>query len=398
MAQQMVQETPTQVMQGILVPASSVNPEAFFAHTRRLRFAMQPAKAFAGLGGTDLVSTLQTGIIAQLSIKFSGSLVITPGTGTVATTAHYPYNLLRACRFTANGQSNLVNSPGVWLKAREFAVRDLTDRGVIRQVGGASPGTNVQQGTLSLATENWGVGQSVTALTGQTVPVELQWTVPICFDERTLLGAIFAQTASTELALALDWAPVADIFALTGNATVALTGTVAVEGIVYSIPEVGGQIIVPNLSAFHSFIVSRVPNLANGVNEPQLPGQGVGRQLMRLGFRVLNGAAPGVPLAVNDTNFGQLGWRYGGNDTPEVYSGGKHFAEWAERTFGSDLGSIYGMAILDYANEFALRDSIDEGLATNLRGLIEIPNGVSLTGPPVLEIMQETVFGAAVGA
>lgn len=382
-----------------MVPASSVNPDAFFAHTRRLTFPMVANRSYAGLGSSDTFVVTQTGIVAQLSLKFSGSLVITPGTGTVASTSLWPYNLIRNCRMTANGQSNLVNAPGTWLKAREMMARgNLTDRGIVQAIGGASPGTSRQQGTLSLSSEAWGVGQNVTGLAAGTYAVELHFVVPVCFDERTLIGAIFAQTASTELSLNIDWANVADLFTLTGNATVALTGSVTMEGIVYSIPEVGGQIIVPDLSAFHSFIVSRVSTVANGDNEQALPGQGVGRQLMRLGFRTLNGTVPGVPLPVTAANYGQIGWRYGGNNTPEVFTDGKHLAYWQERTFGVDMCTFYGIGVLDFCNDFVLRDSIDEGLATNLRLLVNIANGVALTGPPVMEVMQETLFGAAAGA
>jgi len=395
--QTQVQENPVQVMQGIQVPASAVNPAAFFAATRRLTFPMVANRAFAGLGASDLFTATQTGIIAQLTVKFSGTAAITPGTGSVATTAAWPYNLIKALRFTANGQSNLVNAPGIWLKAREMASRqELTDRGVIRGIGGASPGTQVQQSTLSLNNESWGVGQNVTAIANGNYAVELNWIVPVCFDERTLVGAIFAQTASTELSINIDWANTSDLFALTGNGAAAVTGNVTIEGIVYSIPEVGGQIIVPNLAAFHSFIVSRYTAVANGDNEVPLSGQGIGRQLMRLGFRVLNGATPS-PLPLNATNFGQIGWRFGGNDTPEVFTDGRHLAYWNERVFGIDFGSLQGMGWFDFCNDFAARDSIDEGLATNLRLLANIPTGVSLTAP-VLEYAQETVFGAAAGA
>lgn len=398
MAQAAVQDAPTQSMQGIMVPASSVNPEAFFAHTRRLTFPMGATnKGFAGLGSSDQAILTQTGIIAQLSLKVSGTLTVTPGTGTAATTAMWPYNLIRNLRLTANGQSNLINCPGLWLKVKEAMRAQLSDRGVAQFVGGASPGTARTQGTLSLNNEAWGVGSNVSGIPAGSYPFELHFVVPVCFDERTLLGAIFAQTASTELTMFIDWAMPSDLFMLAGGATAAVTASYTVEGIVYSIPEVGGQIIVPNLSAFHSLIVSRVSGIANGDNEPMLSGQGVGRQLMRLGFRVLNGGAPGAPLPLNQNNFGPIGWRYGGNDTPEVFTDGRHLAYWNERTFGVDFASLWGIGILDFAQEFALRDSIDEGLATNLRTLFNIPNGVALTGPPVAEVMQETMFGAAAG-
>jgi hypothetical protein len=394
-----VQDQPTQVMQGIMVPATSVNPDAFFAHTRRLIFPMIANRAYAGLGSSDTFVVTQTGIVANLSLKFTGSLVLTPGAGTIASTALWPYNVIKNLRLTANGQSNLINCPGTWLKAREQMARStLTDRGVAQFIGGASPGTARTQGTLSLNTEAWGVGQNVTGLGAGTYPVELHFVVPIAFDERTLVGAIFAQTASTEISCNIDWAPVGDLFTLTSNATAALSGTITMEGVVYSIPEVGGQIIVPNLSAFHSLIVSRVTAIANGDNEVYLPGQGIGRQLMRLGFRTFNGTVPGVPLPMNATNYGQVGWRYAGNSTPEVFTDGRHLAYWMERTYGSDLASLQGMGVLDFCNDFVRRDSIDEGLATNLRLLANIASGVSLSGPPVMEVMQETIFGAAAGA
>ena len=137
--------------------------------------------------------------IAGIMVQFTGSLVVTLGGGTCATTGRWPYDLARAVRMSANGQSNLINVHGGKLKAREIMARgDLTDRGVVRGIGGASPGTQVQQGTLSLNNENWGVGQNVTAIPGAptTYPVNLEWYIPVAFDDLTLVGAIFAQTSA----------------------------------------------------------------------------------------------------------------------------------------------------------------------------------------------------------
>src|SRR4051794_31462839 len=99
---------PVQVMQGIEVPATSVNPQAFFRATRRLSFQMKGG-SYAGLGNTDNVPILQTGIISGVTIRFIGSLVVTLGGGTCATTKRWPYDLIRAVRLSANAQSNLVN-------------------------------------------------------------------------------------------------------------------------------------------------------------------------------------------------------------------------------------------------------------------------------------------------
>lgn len=386
-----------QSMQGIVVPASSVNPQEFFLRTRRLTIAVKTF-SYAGLGLTDNVPILQTGIISALSIKFSGSLVIALPTGTVASTARWPYDLIRAARFSANGQSNLVNVSGAKLKARDIMARgDLNDRGVAQGIGGASPGTARNQGTMSLACESWGVGSNVSAIAAATYAVELEWFVPIAFDQVSLLGAIFAQTASTDLNLAIDWAPTSDLFVITGTATATLTGICVVEAIVYSIPQgSNGEVVVPDLSMFHSLIQTRFPQLANGVNEVKLAGQGVGRQLLRVYHQVWNGSTP-APLPVNSTNFGQLGWRFGGNDTPEIYTDGQHAREMTERLFSSDLGAFFGFHVWDFCSENAFRDSVDEGAATELRLIVEIPSAVTLTGP-VFEYVQETAFAGAVGA
>src|SRR5260221_8250718 len=191
---------PTEVMQGIEVPTSSVNPREFFRLARRLTILEKNLGAFAGLGNTDTIPILQTGVLSNLIVQFQGSLVVTLGGGTCATTGRWPYDLIRAARFTANGQSNLINCRGWKLKAREIMAHgDFTDRGVVRGIGGASPGTQVQQGTLSMHTENWGGGQNVTAIPGAPTnyTVNLEWQVPVAFDQITLQGATLSHTPAT---------------------------------------------------------------------------------------------------------------------------------------------------------------------------------------------------------
>jgi hypothetical protein len=387
---------PMTSMQGIAVPASSVDPKSFFALTRRQTF-QEKASAYAGLGQTDNMSILQTGIISGLLVKFAGTLTVTPGTGSVASTMRWPYDLLKQVQLSANGQSNLINCSGSKLKFRDIAARGNTDdRGVVQGIGGASPGTQVNQGTMSLASESWGVGAGVSAIPSGNYDVELCWYLPAAFDEITLTGAIFAQTSATDLSLAMQWALQNDLFVLTGNATVALAGSWQVIGRVFSIPEVGGQIVVPDLSVFHSLIQTRYSALANGDNEIRFIGQGVGRQLLRAYYQIWNGATP-APLAMNQVNFGQQGWRFGGNDTPEVVPDGRGLRFFNERLFNADIGAQFGYGCWDFAKEFSFRDSVDEGTATELRLLVNIANGVVLTNA-ALEYVQETVFSGPTGA
>jgi len=384
----------TQTMQGIAVPNAVVDPKEFFRRTRRLTFPFVSNEQFAGLGTTYTKSFLQTGIVAGVSLRLVGSVVTVHGTGAVASTARWPYDLAKKVRVSANGQSNLISCSGWKLKARDMmALEDMTDRGVIQSISGA----NVQQGTLSMASESWGFGQSASAITDGTYNFDILLYLPIAYDRKTLIGAIFAQTAATDLTLAIDWANSSDLFTLTGTATATVTCAIQAQVVAFSIPEDSGQIIIPDLSAFHGLIENRYTAVSNGDNEIRLVGQGVGRQLMRFFYQTWNGAVPQAPLALIDTNYGTAAWRYGANDTPESFITARALRENQERLFNCDLGGAQGFGVWDFAVETAFRDSIDEGAATELRFLVNYPAALTLTNPGV-EYVQETVFAGAVGA
>jgi len=388
--------SPTQTLQGIEVPSANVDAAGFFRATRRQKI-LQDTRNIQGAGLTDTISVLASGIISGFQLKFSGSLVVTLNTGTVASSARWPWDIPKSVRFSANGQSNLINCSGAKLKARQIMSRgNLTDRGVTRGVGGASPGTQVNQGTMSLAAESWGVGSGVSAIPAGTYDVELEWYIPVAFDDKYLAGAIFAQTSATALEIAIDWDQIADLFILTGNATAVLTGTLYTTSQQYTIP-VGpaGSIIVPDLSTFHAMTQSRFSALGSGSNEIRLSGQGVGKQLLRVFTQVWNGAAPGAPLVRNLTNFGQTGWIYGGNTQPETYQDGTTQRYWNESTFDSDLGAVWGFGIHDFVKENAFRDSVDEGAATELRLLETIQNGVTLTNSYMEYVQEFAAIGSA---
>jgi len=394
------QPPPNLTFQGIVVPGSSLNPKAFFAGTRRQYVLQKTLASFAGFGNTDVVDTLRSGILSGYYVKVSGNLVVTLGGGTCATTARWPYYLLRAARFQANGQSNLCNADGWALRAREYmADPEMNDRGIAEGIGGASPGTSRTQGTLAMNSETWGVGSNVTAIAGGTYDVELSFYVPVAYETKLLTGAVFCQTLSTTLELDLDWANLTDLFVLTGAATAVFTPTVTVEAEMFTIPSDGkGGMFLPNLSAFHSYIQSRAPNsISNGNNEITLAGQGVGRQLMRVLWRTQNGSPP-VPVnpggGAPTYNVTSPYWRYGTNTTPETFLDGQDLRYMNERSHGVDIAAFAGYECLDFDRTWAFRDSVDEGSATELRFGYTIANGVSLTSP-FCEYTQDVILAGA---
>lgn len=384
---------PVRYMQGIAVPAESVRPPEFFARTRRRTFN-EGSQTWNGFGNQNVWELKKSDIIGSAIIRFTGSLVTLKGTGAIATTARWPYDMLKAVRFTANGASNVINASGLKLKAREpMKKSDFSDRGVSQTIGGAT----VTQGTLSSAAESWGVGSNTTNIADGTYNVDLYWVVPIAEDEIDLSGAIFAATSSTDLTIQVDAETAANLFVTSGTAAVTLTGKMQVTTVKYSIP-IGsdGQIVVPDLSLFHSFIQSSTTALGTGENETRLIGQGAGKTMLRTLFQVWNGATP-APLVMNDTNFGKQAWRYGSNETPDEYLSGGVLRQINERMYNADIGGQWGFGCIDFANENAFRDAVDMGTTSDLRLVNTIQSGVTLSSPRI-EYAQETIFQAGAGS
>jgi hypothetical protein len=387
----------THYMQGIAVPASSVRPEEFFARTRRHQLlektlAFSQSQAAAG-SSQDVVELRKSDILSSIRVVFTGTLVVTGGTTNV--NARWPYDLA-SFRFTANGASNVINASGLKLKARELMKRgDLNDRGVAQSIQGAA----VTQGSYAKAAESWGVGSGATAVAAGSYNVSIEWIIPVAEDEVDLAGAVFLATSTADLTLTMDYFPINQMF-FGGTATgVALTGSFQVVSKKFSIP-IGsdGQIVVPDLSMFHSLIQSRTTSLQNGDNEIRLVGQGGGKSLLRAYFQLWNGAGTAaVPLKMNATNFGQQLWRYGNNETPDVYPDGQFLRLINEEQFCSDLGGQWGIGVHDFASELEFRDVVDMGTTSDLRILSAIQSGVSLTSP-ALEYVSETVFRAGQAA
>jgi hypothetical protein len=365
-------------MQGIAIPAAVVDKQGFFARTRR-RVQQEKQISFTlGQSTRDVIELRKSDILSEVVLHITGNLTITPGTGTVASTAAWPYGLLRNVRFSANGVSSLISARGWTLRAREIAKDEgLSDRGVTNTVGGVSR----SQGTLALACESWGVGQNTSTLGAQTnVPVDLVLTIPVAEDQFDLSGAIFLQTASASLTVELEWAQLSDLFTLTGNGAASFSGNVSVQTTKFEIPTANGAIIVPDLSMFHSLVETNTTALTTGVdNEAIVVGQGPGKYVLRVLYQHVNGS-PSAPLAMTSANFGLQAWRYGTSETPDAWVDGSSLRIAQERAYNSDLGGLQGYGVHEFAKA-GFRDLVDMGTTSDLRLVTNILNSVTLTNP-----------------
>jgi hypothetical protein len=396
----MPQVTSPQVpfIQGVQAPDVVVDPAQFFAATRRMRFQMRSNTAIAGLGSTDSVQLRQTGIIERLELRVSGSLVFGGTIAGTSMTYQWPFNVAKNIKLSANGQSNLINARGLSIRAYEFVSNAKIDESGLGATFGA---TAVTSGTLKMPVDDWGTsgvnalnpGATVAAV--GTYTVDLVYHIPVAADPIALIGAVYAQSSATNLSLDIDWETQALLLTLGGAATLTTSLNWQVTGRAFSIPQVNGKFVVPDLSQFHQLAEFRQGGQTQGTNGINLAGTGAGRHLMRVMWQQLTGAAPGTPLPLNATNYGQVNWAYGGSDVPEAYPTGQGLRADNYRVSGVDLGGNWGIGLWDFASIFAARDLVDEAATSDLR--IEYSLAASPT-TPAAQICQEVLFAAPVGA
>lgn len=382
-------------MQGIAIPAAIVDKGEFLRRTKRHTQQEKKLSFTLGQNTQDVIPLRKSDILSEINLHITGTLTVTPGTGSVGSTAEWPYNLIKNVSFAANGASQLISARGWTLRAREIAKDEgLSDRGNTQTIGGTSR-TN---GTLSLGCEAWGVGSATPTLGAQSnVPVDLVLTIPVAEDQFDLSGAIFLQTSSAELSVVLNWAQKSDLFNLAGNGDVTFTGNVEVVTTKFEIPTVGGAIVVPDLSLFHSLVETSTPVLSNGENETIVVGQGAGKYVLRVIYQHYNGAAgAAAPLPMTSTNFGLQAMRYGTSETPDQWPNGSMLRIAMERAYNSDLGGVLGFGVHEYAKA-GFRDLVDMSTTSDLRIVSQINSSVTLTNPK-LWYAVESVYSSGKAA
>jgi hypothetical protein len=376
-------------MQGIAIPAAVLDKSEFFRRTRRHIQQEKVVPFTLGTSTQDVVSLRKSDILSEVVLHITGSLVIT-GT-TVNSLAAWPYNLIKNVKFSANGASQLISASGWSLRARELAKDEgLTDRGVTQTIGGVSR----NQGTLALGCESWGVGSNTTALAAGTYAVDLVVVLPVAEDPFDLTGAIFLQSATADLTVEINWAQTSDLFTI-NSGTVAFSGNCQVLTSKQNIPTANGAIIVPDLSMFHSYVESQEVALQNGENEVRITGQGAGKAVLRMIYRLENGS-PSAPVPMTAANFGLQAWRYATSETPDQFVDGSALRIFNERQYSADLGGLQGYGVHEFAKA-GFRDIVDMGTTSELRLVSNILSSVTLSQPK-LKYAVESLFAAGQGA
>jgi len=299
-----------------------------------------------------------TGLAANLYIRFKGSMVSTPGDGSITLKANQqgkPFGILDRVQLTANSGTDIVNTTGFGLYLRSL----MTDNGY----------PDIAAANMVEAESGNPVYQWPTSFTG-TQNVEFTLKVPIVNNDRDLIGLIMLQNKETLLTLQLDFAAIESLFTLTSDAAVTLTGNVTLTYEYFSVPEDVKD--YPDLSIVHTLIEDRVP--IDGVGDLQyiVPR---GNVYMRLLHRVILNDSP---AGYDDVE--RLTLQFNQTDTPYFIDGHDVLVTQRER-YKRDLPKGVYAWDWTYQGQAGLggsRDLINSRAITDFLSIIKIATSATL--------------------
>lgn len=282
-----------------------IDPATFYALTvRNEQMVPAPSKA----SGWDVASALdfplsKRGVLHQLFLVITGTMTITPGSGTFTQGWKWPFGVPWHVALQAGGESGLQYGTGndFWTRLQRLYRNPFTGT-----VSGA--GTGVSAGAYTSP----GVGAGVLQSGANTVKILLP--IPVAHDMRTGMGSIFRPAADLQLTLHIDSPQMTELVALTGNATAVWTNVnVQVqETYMRVVKNDQGMIVLPDISRVFMTTVEEQYFSNSGpvpCTIPRLPGT-----LLSISGALDQGATAIAPASLTSVRFA-----YGENQQPRFY-------------------------------------------------------------------------------
>lgn len=321
-------------------------------------------------GGFTVQQLPQAGLVGRMKIVFEGVITYADGTGSITSRWQWPYGLLKQFKLSANFQDGIYSCSGIDLHVLRFLRHPAYTE------------------TVDTFPGNVGGGDSLTD--GTDTPVYLTWDVPVSVDMVSLVGSLYAQSRRTTISARLDRATTAELFDLTGDAAVTITGTFYIAETMFDLPfDQEGNVVTPDLSRLHGFGAIEKPFSNTGEVAADLIG--VNGQLLRLLVQVRSdGDTILDPGDATAAEMDYLHVEYGANKQPIEYDPIELLASVNNEHYGAQLP--YGYLALDFARENVRRDAVLMRGVTDLRTVIGVNSGVAVGSNASLRIVQETLF------
>ncbi|MGI8403367.1 MAG: hypothetical protein ACR2OE_01110, partial [Thermomicrobiales bacterium] len=217
-------------------------------------------------GGVSTLPIPQVGYLARLHLHFTGTMTITPGTGTVALSEKGPWNLFRKLRYQIGSGTELYNVSGFG----SHLVDACSRLAYVPEDGRVN---------APYASEIY----SAPVVSGPNV-WEFGLTIPIVPNERDIMGLILLQSEGTVTQLLAEWqseaGPTTDYpIVATGNATASMAGNLSVYLETFTVP--GDVTNQPPLTKIHQILERVDPIFATGDNSIKLIKENVYLRLIQ---------------------------------------------------------------------------------------------------------------------
>ena len=340
-----------------------INPALFDQLTKP---ADQPVNtvAFPGFGSGTKLQIFQEGVLSEFNLVFQGA-VTTAGTVSIAATWRWPYGLIGLYQLSGNGQVNFFSCNGYDLYIRAL----LSNRAYVD-------------------------GMTVSAFDGSsagTTQVQIVWHVPVAMDPTTNVGALYAQSESTNLTYYIQCANLSDLFTVT-TGTLTMTGNFYVQETLFDIPYDPSHpdtLVIPDLSVLHGFQANDFA--VAGSFQPVANLFRANAQLERLIFYVENGTSLMVPQTNGaTTGIAQAQIIYGVSTNPYNYNPITQLLFKQNRNYRNALPT--GVFVWDAVADNPARDSILLEGTPNIRLQLTIASGTTIASSAQVHIVQETLF------
>jgi hypothetical protein len=358
----------------------TVNDEFFQRETERNDVPLAPI-TYTGLGGASMQARIpNNGLLTGINLLFVGSLVTTTATGTVVSGYQWPWNVLKKVTLNANGQTSLISAEGMDLRVRRQRLYRNPREELSSAVGTDTVGTVQQTGA---------VGNPLPGtIAAGTYAITLEWSIPIVHDDESLVGALYAQSDQNYLTFTMVPAQATDLFAITGTATAALTGTIYPTVTFFDIPIAGnGQqnsVVIPNLAWLHGYLSA--DNQYSNTGTVKTPFIRTDGQLLSFCFYLDNGGAAQIaPTTLNEVRF-----VYGGNRKPRVFNPVLQLLSKNVKDYNGLLKP--GYMAFDFEIDNPARDLVYPKGVSELAVEVEIPTGTTINANARIHFVEETLF------
>lgn len=341
-----------------------INPTLFDQLTKQ---ANQPINtvAFPGFGQGTKLQVFQEGVLSEFNLVFQGSVTTTGATVTIAPNWPWPYGMIGLYQVSGNGQVNFLSVNGYDLYLRALLTNyAYVDSVTVSAIPGSAAGTN---------------------------QVQIVWHVPVAMDPTTNIGALYAQSESTNLTYYIQINTESALFTVTAG-TIAISGNFYVAETLYDVPfdpSHPDTLVIPDLTVLHGYQANDFA--VAGSFKPVANLFRANAQLERLIFYIENGASLMVPAnngATTGINSAQI--IYGVATNPYNFSPITTLLHKMNRNYRNALPS--GVFVWDAVVENAARDSILLEGTPNIRLQLGILSGTTIDASATVHVVQETLF------